>query len=118
MPFNFEKLVVWQKAIALSTHVARVAQNFPYDERFVLAPQIRRASDSVALNIAEGSTGQTKNEFRRFLAIALRSNIEVVSCLHLAKDRKIISDDDFFHTYQKCEEISVMLNALRKSLDT
>ncbi len=118
MPFNFEKLVVWQKAIGLSTHVTKVARDFPFDERFVLAPQIRRASDSIALNIAEGSTGQTKAEFKRFLSIALRSNIEVVSCLHLAKDRNIISNEDFVHTYQKCEEISAMLNALKKSLDT
>jgi len=52
---------------------------------FSLASQIKRAADSVVLNIAEGSTGQTKPEFKRFLNIALRSAIEVVACLMLAK---------------------------------
>lgn len=111
-----KKLVVWQKAIQLSTHISQLSRSFPKDEIFVLVPQIRRASDSIALNIAEGSTGQSKTEFRRFLSYALRSNIEVVSCLHLAKDRHIINPDDFSETYKKCEEISVMLNALKKSM--
>lgn len=117
MPFNFEKLLVWQKAIQLSVEVTRIAKIFPKDEIFILSSQIRRASDSVALNIAEGSTGQSKPEFKRFLSIALRSNVEVVSCIHLAKSRNIINNDDFTLIYKKCEELSVMINALKKSLD-
>lgn len=113
MPFNFKKLIVWQKAIQLSTHVSLLTKTFPKDELFVLIPQIRRASDSITLNIAEGSIGQSRPEFRRFLSIALRSNIEVVSCLRLAKNRNIIGNDVFAETYKKCEEISVMLNALK-----
>jgi four helix bundle protein len=118
MPFNFEKLIVWQRAIQLSVEVNRIAKSFPNDEVYVLSSQMRRASDSIALNIAEGSTGQTKPEFKRFLSIALRSDIEVVSCIHLAKSRNIISDDDFSIVYKRCEEISIMLNALKKSLGT
>ena len=48
---------------------------------YILASQIKRAADSVSLNIAEGSTGQSNPEFARFLGIALRSNIEVVGCI-------------------------------------
>ena len=118
MPFNFEKLLVWQKAIQLSVHVNRVSKTFPKDEMFILSSQIRRAADSVALNIAEGSTGQSKPEFRRFLSIALRSNIEVVSCIHLASSRNIILPDDFTEIYKRCEEISVMTNALKRALQT
>jgi len=67
------------------------------------------------LNIAEGSTGQTNAEFKRFLGIALRSDIEVIGCIYLAKRRNIIDEDDFNKIYSLCEEILVMINALRNS---
>ena len=54
MPFKFEKLVVWQKALDLSGVVSDIAGKFPKEEVYVLASQIKRAADSVSLNIAEG----------------------------------------------------------------
>ncbi|MBS1640196.1 MAG: four helix bundle protein [Bacteroidetes bacterium] len=116
MAFKFEKLIVWQKAIDLTSLVHEVSLKFPREELYILSSQIKRAADSVALNIAEGSTGQTNPEFKRFLSIALRSNIEVVSCIYIAKKRNIISEIDFENIYNKCEEILVMINGLIKSL--
>jgi four helix bundle protein len=71
-------------ALDLSNEIDRLSKKFPVDERFSLSSQIKRAADSVVLNIAEGSTGQTKPEFKRFLDIALRSAVEVVACLFMA----------------------------------
>lgn len=116
MPFKFEKLIVWQKAVELSDQVNQLVKNFPREEMFVLSSQIKRAADSVSLNIAEGSTGQTKPEFARFLGIALRSNIEVVVCLVLAEKRKYISQIEFENIYRQCEEILLMTNSLCASL--
>ena len=116
MAFKFEKLIVWQKSLELADAIHEVTKKFPKDELYVLTSQIKRAADSVSLNIAEGSTGQTNPEFNRFLGFALRSNIEVVACIYIAQKRKIISEDDFKKTYNMCEEILVMINALRKSL--
>lgn len=116
MAFKFEKLIVWQKAVDLSDVVNQVTKVFPKDEIYILASQIKRAADSVSLNIAEGSTGQSNPEFNRFLGIALRSAIEVVGCIHLAKRRGYIADDNFDKIYKMCEEILVMINALRNSL--
>jgi four helix bundle protein len=116
MAFKFEKLIVWQKAVDLSEVVSVMVKEFPKDELYVLTSQIKRAADSVSLNIAEGSTGQTNPEFNRFLGIALRSAIEVVGCIYLAKRRGIISQDNFEKIYKMCEEIVVMINALRNSL--
>ena len=116
MPFKFEKLIVWQKALDLSGVVNEVTKSFPKDEIYVLTSQIKRAADSVSLNIAEGSTGQTNPEFNRFLGIALRSNIEVVGCIFIAQRRDLIKENDFNIIYKLCEEILVMINALRKSL--
>jgi four helix bundle protein len=113
MSFKFEKLKVWQKAV----DVNELTRTFPKDELFILSGQIKRAADSVSLNIAEGSTGQSNAEFNRFLGFALRSNIEVVGCLYLAKKRSLIDEQSFTKIYKQCEEILVMINALRKTLN-
>jgi len=52
--FNFEKLEVWQKAIALADVIYSHTRNFPADERFGLTNQMRRSIVSVSSNIAEG----------------------------------------------------------------
>ena len=116
MAFKFEKLKVWEKAIDLSVEINDLTKKFPKEELYVLTSQIKRASDSIALNIAEGSTGQSNKEFKRFLSIALRSAIEVVTCLYLAKGRKIIKEDEFNIFYHKLTEIVKMIQALRNSL--
>ena len=116
MAFKFENLKIWQKAIELSAEIDVMVKSFPKDELYILTAQIKRAADSISLNIAEGSTGQSNAEFNRFLGIALRSNIEVVSCLYLAKARNLIEEEVFTKFYAKCEELLVMINALRAKL--
>ncbi|MFY7964034.1 MAG: four helix bundle protein [Chitinophagaceae bacterium] len=116
MAFKFEKLIVWQKAIDLTALVHNISLKFPKEEMYVLTSQIKRAADSVALNIAEGSTGQTNPEFKRFLTFALPSNIEVVSCIYIAQKRNIISQEDFSNIYNLCQEILAMINSLKLSL--
>ena len=66
MAFRFEDLEVWKRAIALSNEIDTIAKGFPKIEMFSLVSQIKRAADSVVLNIAEGCTGQSKPEFKRF----------------------------------------------------
>jgi len=116
MGFKFEKLIVWQKAIDLAGSVHELTKIFPKDELFVLSSQIKRAADSVSLNIAEGSTGQSNAEFIKFLNYALRSNVEVVGCIYLAQKRNLIDQSNFTKIYGQCEEILVMINGLKNSL--
>ena len=116
MAFKFEGLQVWQKALDLTLVVHEVTKQFPKDELYILTSQIKRAADSISLNIAEGSTGQSNPEYNRFVGIAMRSNIEVVGCIFIAQKRNIISPEHFETIYQRCEEIHKMLVGLRKSL--
>ena len=67
----------------LSNEIDLLAKSFPVEERFSLSSQIKRAADSVVLNIAGGRTGQSNTVFKRFSGIAPRSAIEVVACLFL-----------------------------------
>ena len=116
MAFKFEELRVWQRALDLTESVHNLTLSFPREELYVLTNQIKRATDSIALNSAEGSTGQSDKEFARFLGIALRSGIEVVSCIHIAKRRKLINEDQFAHYYNELTENIKMIQALRNSL--
>lgn len=98
MAFKFEKLQVWQRSIDLSNDIDFLTKKFPKDELYILTSQVKRASDSISLDIAEGSTGQSNKEFNRFPGLALRSAIEVVTCIHLAKGKKLINKKEF-NTY-------------------
>ena len=117
MSFKFENLQVWQKALDLTDEVNILTKNsFPKDELFILTSQIKRAADSVVLNIAEGCTGQTNPVFSNFLGYALRSAIEVVACLFIARRRRIINEDDFQRLYDEYQSLTKMITSLRNTL--
>ena len=116
MSFKFEKLKVWQVALELSGEVNQLTKSFPKEEIYILTSQMKRAADSVALNIAEGSTGQSDAEFKQFLGYAIRSGIEVVGCLYLARNRGYIMEAQFVILYDRMEALIIMLQSLRKNL--
>src|SRR5471030_2408709 len=115
MAFRFEDLQVWQKALDLNEQINQLTKTFPKEEIYALTPQIKRAADSVVLNIAEGSTGQTKSVFKVFLSYSLRSAIEVVSCLFIAKKRQYIEEDQFNMLYKEYEILVKMITSLKNS---
>ena len=117
MAFKFEKLKVWELSLELTDEVDMLAHTFPSFELYSLSSQIRRASNSVSLNIVEGSTGLTNLEFRRFLLIANRSALEVAGCLFLAKRRKYLLEEKFSDLYTKVETLVIKIQALIKSLN-
>ncbi len=78
-----------------------------------LSSQIRRAADSIALNISEGSIEQSDPEFRRFMGYAIRSQAEVVTCLHKAKRREYISEDEFNKYYEFAFNLRNMMVAFK-----
>ncbi len=116
MAFKFEKLEIWKLAIDISDDINKLTKTFPKDEIFVLTSQMKRAADSISLNISEGSTGQSDAEQRRFLGFAQRSAIEVVNCLYLSKRRGYIQDEIFFTLYNILEKEVIKIQAFKNSL--
>ena len=116
MAFRFEDLQVWQKAMDLDEQINQLTKTFPKEEIYILISQIKRAADSVVLNIAEGSTGQSKAVFKVFLGYSLRSAIEVVSCLFIARRRAYLKEEDFKILYNEYEVLVKMITALRNSI--
>jgi molybdopterin synthase sulfur carrier subunit len=70
--FNFERLEVYQKAVAFANEIYKITKNFPKSEIYGITNQIRRASVSISLNIAEGS-GRSKREFRHLISALITS---------------------------------------------
>lgn len=116
MPFKFEKLIVWQEAMDLGEEINLLAATFPSLELYNLSSQIRRARDSIALNIAEGSVATTNPEQARFVNIAIRSCNEVVCCLFKCKSRHYVSIQNFEILYNKFEQHMIRLQAFRNSI--
>jgi four helix bundle protein len=116
MAFKFENLRVWQQSVELTGIVDEISKSFPKEEIYVSTTQIKRAADSISLNIAEGSTGQTNAEFKRFLGISIRSGIEVIGCIYLAKRRKIISPEDFNKIYTETDKLIKSIQSLRNNI--
>ena len=117
MPFKFEKLDVWQMALDYCDLMYELADKLPDKERFNLQSQIRRAGTSIALNIAEGSTGQSDPEQKRFLGMALRSLIETVACQRLITRQNYVADTAYLgHLDLQAQELAKRLQAFRNSL--
>ena len=116
MKFKFESLLIWQKAMDLGDNMDKLTELFPEKEIYNLSSQIRRASDSVALNISEGSILQSGAEFRKFLGYSIRSIAEVVTCLHKAKRRSYISQEVFDGFYKDCFDLMNMTIAFRNKV--
>ena len=116
MKFKFEKLLIWQRAMDLSDEMDKLSNKFPDKEKYNLSSQIRRASDSIALNISEGSIVQSAAEFRKFLGYAIRSLAEVVTCIHKAKRRNYMTQPEFDKYYEDCFNLMNMMIGFRNKV--
>ena len=97
---NFRRLEVYQYAIRLLPVAAGLAEALPRGHA-PLADQLRRASVSIPLNIAEGSGKTTNAEQRRFYAIARGSAMECAAILDACLALDLLTNDSL----QPAEEL-------------
>lgn len=116
MKFKFENLIIWQKAMEMGEDMNMLADKFPNKELYNLSSQIRSAADSIALNITEGSIGQSNTEFKRFMGYSIRSLAEVVTCLHKARRRDYITKDEFDIYYDASFNLLNMMIAFKRNI--
>jgi four helix bundle protein len=91
----YERVKAWELCHHLCVAVYGVTNAWPSTERFGLTSQARRAAHSAAANIAEGCAKKGPKEFRRYLDISLGSLSELSYTLMLARDLKILSQEDW-----------------------
>ena len=106
---NYKYLKVWSKAHYFTLQVYKLSEAFPKTETYGLTNQLRRASSSIAANIAEGCGKNTKADFANFLNILLGSANEAEYFILLVKDLNYLSFKNF-------EELSKLINEIKAML--
>jgi four helix bundle protein len=112
---SFRSLAVWQRSIELTLAVYALTSKFSDSERFGLTNQLRRASVSVASNIAEGYGRATKGGYVQFLGHARGSNSEVETQIVISKALGFGTKEMLQKTEDLCSEVGRMLGGLMKS---
>ena len=112
---GFRDLIAYQKAYQMSLDMHRLTMKLPRFEQMELASQLRRASKSIALNIAEGygrKYRSTLADFRRFIVIAMGSCDEVNALLDYCRDLGYINDQEHNEHIKACNEIGKLLSSM------
>jgi len=115
MGFDFENLKVYREAVSFADEIYNLTKSFPREEIFGIVGQMRRASLSVPLNIAEGS-GRSKREFGVYLKRARTSLYECVPLLDLSLRQGFINAEAHHYHYDKVNSLSRLLSALIKAI--
>lgn len=114
---RFEDIVAWQKARVLTREIYLVTASGGFTKDFGLRDQIRRASVSVMVNIAEGFERAGRAEFHQFLVVAKASCAEVRSHLYVALDIGYITEDVFRGLSDMTVEVGKIIGGLRRTVD-
>lgn len=112
--YSFEKLDVYQLARKMKIEIRGISSSFPSHERFELTSQIRRSTDSISSNLAEGSGRASNFDQAHFTNIAYSTALETIDHLNTAIDMQYISLEVYEGLRVKLDEIINKLNSLYK----
>lgn len=113
---DFRSLLVWEKSHQLTLAIHKVTNSFPKEELYGLTSQIRRASSSIAINIAEGCGRGSDADFARFLQISFGSASETEYLLILCFELGYITSDVYERKIFLIQEVKKMLAKLMSSI--
>ncbi len=116
MAQDYRDLIVWQKAMELTVCIYRLTRTFPGEELYGLTSQMRRASVSIASNIAEGRGRPNAGEFRQFLGHAQGSTYELQTQLMVARKLGFGSEEMLREAESVSNEVSKMLGSFIQTL--
>jgi len=105
---SLRSLLVWEKAHKLTLDIYSASKTFPREEIHGLISQMRRASASVGMNIAEGCCKKGNVELARFLQIAMGSASELEYQLLLAHDLDYLNNSDYERLATQAVEVKRM----------
>lgn len=106
---TFKELIVWQKSHKLVLEIYKATKTYPKEEVYALTNQIRRASVSIAANIAEGYKKKSKPSKLNFLNISEGSLEEVKYYLILSKDLQFLTEKEFSQLEGITEEVGRLI---------
>lgn len=114
---SYRDLQIWQRGIDFSIHIYSISKNFPENEQFGLTSQLRRATTSIPLNIAEGWGRGSDKSFTNFLKISRGSLYEVETILELSLRLDFIDETTLIKLRNEIEELGKMINGFIRTLE-
>ncbi len=103
MVLRFEGLDIWKEAVELGVEIFKLCEELPVKSQNSLGNQLRSAVLSISNNIAEGAGSSSKQEFKNFLNISIRSSYETISILFFMLKLEYIEKITFEDFYQRFE---------------
>ena len=115
---GYKQLQIYERSYKAALAIYRLTKGFPETEKFALTSQMRRASTSIALNIAEGyAKKSSQEEFKRFLLMAIGSANEMSVLLDFSRDLGYITESQYEKASKEYDEIGKMLNSFIQSVN-
>ena len=115
---DYRELKIYEKSYIAALAVYRMTETFPKEEKYGITSQMRRASISISLNIAEGNAKrESKQEFKRFLQMSMGSANEMSVLIDFAKDLGYIDKMTHEQASREYEEIGKMIRGFIKGLE-
>lgn len=114
---NYRDLVVWQKAMDLTTMLYQIVRKLPKEETYALSDQMRRAAISIPSNIAEGFGRNSTKEYTHFLYITKGSVCELETQLMLCVRIEYLTEIEIQPIMILLEEIGKMITTITKNLN-
>jgi four helix bundle protein len=114
---SYRDLLVWQAGVELATQCYKLTAAFPPAELYGMTSQIRRASVSVAANVAEGHGRDGTGSFIQFLRIAQGSLKELETHIVICGRIGLLDDQSIVGLQEQCDEIGRMLRSLIRTLE-
>ena len=116
LKLNHKRLDAWRISLDFIKDIYRLTANFPRPEIYGITSQLRRAAISVASNIAEGASRQSKLERKRFYSISRSSLVEVDTQLEISGQLNFIIDSELTEIDKKLNRLFAMLtNMINKT---
>lgn len=109
---SFTDLAVWQEGHKLVLLIYKITGSFPKPELYGLTSQIRRAAVSITSNIAEGFFRFHYKDKLNFYYDSRGSIAEVTNQAIIAKDLKLMSEEDFKRVEELANRTSIILSGL------
>jgi four helix bundle protein len=109
---RFEDLRIWQLAHRLSLDVAELVRNFPKNEKFDLAGQMRRSARSIPSDISEGFGRYHFNDKLTFYERSRASLGELRNHFQEALGNGYFEEGNFKDYLKRINEIGYLLNRM------
>jgi four helix bundle protein len=112
LKLNHKNLIAWKKSLSLIKEVYKLAKKLPKEEIYVISSQIRRASISIASNIAEGASRKSLIERKRFYQISRSSLVEVDTQLEICLSLEYFTEKEIDNANIEMNNVFALLTTM------